>query len=55
MTNSIKIEKEGTVFTFTQINNKFYKNYESENGYMIQFSYKNEKSYLLAIKKCNQK
>jgi hypothetical protein len=51
MTNQIKIEKEGTIFTFTQIDNKFYKSYYSEDGYMIQFSYKNKKSYLLAIKK----
>ena len=54
MFNQIKIENKGIVFTFTQIDNKFYKSYLSDNGYMMQLSYKNEKSYLLAIKKCSK-
>lgn len=47
MTKQIKI---GNV-TFTQINGKFSKTYESDNGYMIHFPYKNEKGWLKAIQK----
>ena len=55
MTNQVKFTIEGKNITFTQIDNKFIKNYESDNGYLIQFIYKNEKAWLSAIKKIKTK
>jgi hypothetical protein len=55
MNNQVKFTIEGKNITFTQIDNKFFKNYESENGHLIQFKYKNEKAWLSAIEKLKTK
>ncbi len=55
MNNQVKFTIEGKNITFTKIDNKFLKNYESGNGHTIQFKYKNEKAWLLAIEKLKTK
>jgi|688.fasta_scaffold377564_3 hypothetical protein len=55
MNNQVKFTIEGKNIAFTQIDNKFFKNYESENGHLIQFKYKNEKAWLSAIEKLKTK
>jgi hypothetical protein len=47
----VKIKNNGIIYTFTKIGTKYSKIYDSENGYPIYFSYKNEKAWLSAIKK----
>ena len=47
----VKVKNKGIIYTFTKIGNKYSKIYDSENGYPIYFSYKNEKAWLSAIKK----
>ena len=40
----VKVKNKGIIYTFTKIGNKYSKTYDSENGYPIYFSYKNEKA-----------
>jgi hypothetical protein len=51
MTNQTKITSKGIEYTFTQLDNRFFKCYTSDTGYYIQNSYKDEKSFLAAIKR----
>ena len=55
MNFQIKIINNEIEYLFTKLEFGFFKSYESPQGYFIQHSYKNEKSFLLAIKKMENK